>query len=248
MDFDRHCAEIVTQAELLATELADADLTTPVPSCPGWTLGALVRHLGGGHRWAAEIVRSRATAPVPDDQVRRVDGDDSGPLPASWLVDGASALASALREAGPGAEVWVPFHYRTASFYARRFTHETLVHRADATLAAGLKFRASPEVVLDAIDEWMELESLPLHFEFRPEKREILGSGRSVGFESGEHAWFLGLDGPVVTWERGRSGAAVTVRGSLTNLLLALYQREDAEEVVGDLDLFKLWQTHVRFG
>ncbi|MEU8416434.1 maleylpyruvate isomerase family mycothiol-dependent enzyme [Amycolatopsis japonica] len=248
MDFDRHCAEIVTQAELLTTELADADLTTPVPSCPGWTLGALVRHLGGGHRWAAEIVRSRATAPVPDDQVRRVDGDDSGPLPASWLVDGASALASALREAGPDAEVWVPFHYRTTSFYARRFTHETLVHRADATLAAGLEFRASPEVVLDAIDEWMELESLPLHFEFRPEKREILGSGRSVGFESGEHAWFLGLDGPVVTWERGRRGAAVTVRGSLTNLLLALYQREDAEDVVGDLDLFKLWQTHVRFG
>lgn len=188
MDFDRYCAEIVTQAELFATELADAD--------------------------------------------------DSGPLPASWLVDGASALR----------EVWVPFHYRTTSFYARRFTHETLVHRADATLAAGLEFRASPEVVLDAIDEWMELESLPLHFEFRPEKREILGSGRSVGFESGEHAWFLGLDGPVVTWERGRRGAAVTVRGSLTNLLLALYQREDAEDVVGDLDLFKLWQTHVRFG
>lgn len=248
MDFDRHCAEIVTQAELLATELADADLTTPVPSCPGWTLGALVRHLGAGHRWAAEIVRSRATAPVPDDQVRRVDGDDSGPLPGAWLVDGASRLASALRDAGPDAEVWVPFHYRTASFYARRFTHETLVHRADATLAAGLEFRAAPEVVLDAIDEWMELEALPLHFEFRPEKREILGAGRSVGFESGEHAWFLDLDGSAVTWERGRRGAAVTVRGSLTELLLALYQRRDTEDVVGDLELFKLWQTHVRFG
>ncbi|MGY6655925.1 maleylpyruvate isomerase family mycothiol-dependent enzyme [Amycolatopsis sp. TRM77291] len=248
MDFDRHCAEIVTQAELFATELADAGLTTPVPSCPGWTLGALVRHLGAGHRWAAEIVRSRATAPVPDDQVRRVDGDDSGRLPGSWLADGASALASALREAGPDAEVWVPFHYRTASFYARRFTHETLVHRADATLAAGLEFRATPEVVLDAIDEWMELEALPLHFEFRPEKREILGAGRSVGFESGEHAWFLDLGGSVVTWERGRRGAAVTVRGSLTELLLALYQRKDAQDVFGDLELFKLWQTHVRFG
>ncbi|MEV6908635.1 maleylpyruvate isomerase family mycothiol-dependent enzyme [Amycolatopsis sp. NPDC051071] len=216
MDFDRQCAEIVTQAELLATDLADADLATPVPSCPDWTLGALVRHLGGGHRWAEEIVRTRATAPVPDDQVRQVDGDDSGPLPGSWLVDGASRLASALRDAGPDAEVWVPLHFRTAAFYARRFTHETLVHRADATCAAGREFRAAPEVVLDAIDEWMELEALPQHFEFRPEKREILGAGRSVGFETAEHAWFVDLSGSVVTWERDRRGAAVSVRGSLT--------------------------------
>ncbi|WP_410605384.1 maleylpyruvate isomerase family mycothiol-dependent enzyme [Amycolatopsis sp. lyj-90] len=248
MDFDRHCAEIVTQAELLATELADAELTTPVPSCPGWTLGALVRHLGGGHRWAAEIVRTRATAPVPDDQVRQVDGDDSGPLPGAWLVEGASLLASALREAGPDAEVWVPFHYRTASFYARRFTHETLVHRADATLAAGLGFQAGPEVVLDAIDEWMELEALPEHFEFRPEKREILGDGRSVGFEAGEHVWFVDLGGSAVAWERDRRGAAVTVRGAPADLLLVLYQRKDAEDVVGDLAWFESWQTHVRFG
>ncbi|GAB3721289.1 hypothetical protein GCM10027598_35110 [Amycolatopsis oliviviridis] len=48
--------------------------------------------------------------------------------------------------------------------------------------------------------------------------------------------------------ERDRRGAAVTIRGSLTELLLALYQRKDAEDVVGDLELFKLWQTHVRFG
>ncbi|WP_181777672.1 maleylpyruvate isomerase family mycothiol-dependent enzyme [Amycolatopsis pittospori] len=248
MDFDRHCAEIVTQTELLATESADADLASPVPSCPGWTLGNLVRHLGGGHRWAEEIVRTRATAPLPDDRVRQVDGDDSGPLPGSWLVEGASRLASALREAGPDAEVWVPFHYGTASFYARRFTHETLVHRADATLAAGLKFRAAPEVVLDAVDEWMELEALPQHFEFRPEKREILGEGRSVGFEAAEHAWFLDLTGSVVAWERGRREAAATVRGSLTDLLLVLYQRKDADEVVGDREFFERWQTHVRFG
>ncbi|WP_268744769.1 hypothetical protein [Amycolatopsis decaplanina] len=34
-------------------------------------------------------------------------------------MEGASLLASVLREAGPEAEVWVPFHYRTASFCAR---------------------------------------------------------------------------------------------------------------------------------
>lgn len=101
---------------------------------------------------------------------------------------------------------------------------------------------------MDAIDEWMELESLPQHFEYRPEKREILGGGRSVGFETAEHAWVVDLGGSVVAWERDRRGAAVTVRGSLTELLLTLYQRQDAEEVFGDLALFRLWQTHARFG
>ncbi|MCE3553582.1 maleylpyruvate isomerase N-terminal domain-containing protein, partial [Pseudonocardia sp. RS11V-5] len=82
MDFDRHCTEIVTQTDLLVRDAGDADLRAPVPSCPGWTLGALVRHVDGGHRWAEAIVRTRATE-LPDDTiVRDVLGDDGGMLPA----------------------------------------------------------------------------------------------------------------------------------------------------------------------
>ncbi|MGH3999680.1 MAG: SMP-30/gluconolactonase/LRE family protein [Pseudonocardiaceae bacterium] len=39
--------------------------TAPVHSCTGWNLGQPLRHLGGGHRWADTIVRTRATQPRP---------------------------------------------------------------------------------------------------------------------------------------------------------------------------------------
>lgn len=41
-------------------ELFDgADESTPVPTCPEWTLRQLFRHVGRGDRWAAQIVRDR---------------------------------------------------------------------------------------------------------------------------------------------------------------------------------------------
>jgi uncharacterized protein (TIGR03083 family) len=175
MDYDHHCTEIVTQAELLSTGIEGADLRAPVPSCPDWTLGMLLRHVGGGHRWAEEMVRTRATGFLADDQVRKLDGDDSADVPATWLMDGATRLAHTLRTAGPGTKVWTPLDLDgTTSFWDRRFAHETLIHRADATLAADTEFTVAEDVALDAIDEWMELDSLPEHFEYKPQKRDLL--------------------------------------------------------------------------
>ncbi|MGW0515853.1 maleylpyruvate isomerase family mycothiol-dependent enzyme [Crossiella sp. NPDC003009] len=253
MDFDRHHTEIRTQTELLA-ELAGADLHAPVPSCPGWTLGMLVRHLGGGHRWAAEIVRTRATGFRPDDQVRELDGDDSGSFPLDWLVEGAEELAGALRAAGPAAEVWAPLAGGGTRFWARRFAHETVIHRADATLAAGTRFELTPEVALDAVDEWLMLDALPQHFEHNPGKRELLAPGRTLSFAAtdAEAAWFIDLTGEVIVSGRGHRAAAVSVRAPLTDLLLVLYRRkpvrDDGIEIHGDRELLEFWLTHIGFG
>lgn len=181
MGFEHHRTWIVGQTELLVAGLAGgADLRAPVPSCPGWTLGALLRHVGGGHRWAAEIVRTRATGFLPDGIVRNVAGDDSGAVPGEWLLEGAHELAAALGEAGADAVVWTPFALGGMPFWARRFAHETLVHRADAMLAAGVPFEVAEDVAVDALDEWMELDAHPVHFDLDPAKRAILGAGRTV--------------------------------------------------------------------
>jgi uncharacterized protein (TIGR03083 family) len=254
MDFERHRNQIVTQTELLASGLGGADLRAPVPSCPGWSLGELLRHIGGGHRWAAEIVRTRATGFLPDDQVRKLAGDDTGAVPAVWLVEGAGQLADELRAAGPDAKVWAPFDYDTTSFWARRFAHETLVHRADATLAAGTRFAVAAEVARDAVDEWMELDALPQHFDIAPRKRELLGPGRTLAFEATDtgDAWFVDLTGEVIDWRRGTGPAAVTVRAPLTDLLLVIYRRKSVcgEEIqaLGDRELLDFWLGHVAFG
>jgi uncharacterized protein (TIGR03083 family) len=252
MDYDRHCAEIVAQTRLLVAGVEGADLRAAVPSCPDWTLGMLLRHIGGGHRWAEEIVRTRATGFLPDDQLRKLDGDDSAPIPAEWFVDGAVRFAETLREAGPDTKVWTPLDLEgTTSFWARRFAYETLVHRTDATLAAGTEFAVDKDVAVGAIDEWMELDALPKHFEYHPEKRDLLGPGRTLAFEAADAAWFVDLTGDVITSRRAKEKAAVTVRASLTDLLLVLYRRRSVDgggvKITGDRELLDFWLGHVGF-
>src|SRR3981189_371351 len=60
LDFERHCAEVVTQTSLLIGHLNGADLTVPVPTCPGWNVSQLARHVDGGQRWAREILATAA--------------------------------------------------------------------------------------------------------------------------------------------------------------------------------------------
>ncbi|MFF0458484.1 maleylpyruvate isomerase family mycothiol-dependent enzyme [Nocardia africana] len=156
LTFERYCDEIVAQTELLRAALAHADTSLPVPTCPGWTVGQLGRHLGGAQRWARAAVADRVREPLREDgfAFRDLSGyldEDLGQL-RDWLAEGAAELSAELRKAGPGLELWTPVPVvPTTDFYARRFTHETLIHRADATLALGADYGAAPDVAADAI-------------------------------------------------------------------------------------------------
>jgi uncharacterized protein (TIGR03083 family) len=251
MDFERHCTEIVTQTELLVSGLRGADLHARVPSCPDWSLGDLLRHIGGGHRWCEEIVRTRATEFLKDDQLRKLTGDDEVDVPFDWLLTGANSLATTLREAGPNQKIWAPFHYDTTAFFARRFTNETLMHRADATLATATEFKVTKELATDAIDEWMELDAIPEHFDITPTKRELLGPGRTLAFKTADTEWFMDLTGEAITWQRGPGSATVTVECTLTDLLLILYRRKPPHSnnitITGNKNLLDFWLNHVAF-
>jgi len=69
-DDDRFSAWLCACTAELA-QITGGDLDRAVPTCPGWTLRQLATHLGPGHRWAAQIVATRATAPVPRSAGRR---------------------------------------------------------------------------------------------------------------------------------------------------------------------------------
>lgn len=260
LSYERHCAEIVGQTDLLRSRIEHADLTVPVPSCPGWNAGQLLRHLGGGHRWCEAIVRTRAAEPLPDDHFRDLSGfthEDPAVL-GPWLTEGAARLADTLRAAGPDARVWTPVPGETASFFARRFAHETVVHRADATLALGAGFAVVEDVARDALDEWMELGSLPQMFEHHPAKRELLGPGRTLHLHATDTApesaaeWLVDLTGDTLAWRRAHEKAAVALRGPLTDLLLVVYGRRSARseglEILGDAELLDFWLERVGFG
>ena len=49
--------EVITASTATLAGLVDgADLASPVPSCPDWTLRQLATHVGRVQRWAAQIV------------------------------------------------------------------------------------------------------------------------------------------------------------------------------------------------
>jgi uncharacterized protein (TIGR03083 family) len=259
LSFERLCAEIPGQSELLRATLAAADPATPVPSCPGWSIGALVRHLAGGQHWAAGIVETRATEPPPDDSFRDVTRDAEPPAAvlADELAASADRLATALRDAGPDAAVWTPLGPGTPHFWARRFAHETVVHRADGTLATGAPFTLEPAVALDALDEWMELGSLPVVCDVHPERRALLGPGRTVHLHATDTPpeaaaeWVVDLTGDRLAWRRAHEKSAVAVRGPLVELLLVVYGRRTVDDarvdVLGDRGLLDFWLAHVAF-
>jgi uncharacterized protein (TIGR03083 family) len=260
LSFEEYCSEIVTQTRLLADCIAGADLTTAVPSCPGWNVGQLVRHLGGGQRWAAETVRRRATKRVPDQHFRDLSAyrDEDPAVVGPWLAESAAGLADALALAGPDAPAdTAPVPEGTAGFFARRFTHETAIHRADAMLALNADFCLDPAVAVDGIDEWMELGCLPMHFTIHPRMRELLGPGRTLHLHATDTApelnaeWVVDLTGDALAWRRAHEKSAVAVRGPVVDVLLIVYRRRQARidgvQIFGDEQLLDFWLERVGF-
>ncbi|MET9553930.1 maleylpyruvate isomerase family mycothiol-dependent enzyme [Streptomyces sp. NPDC006645] len=251
LSHDRHCAELATQTDLLRSAVKGADLTAPVPACPGWTLGQLLRHVGGTHHWAETVVRTRATGPVPEDLVNDV-ADYADPDPAAmdaWVAEGATDLTAALRTAGPTQRVWTPGPGGTTAFWARRMLFEAVVHRADAAEAIGAPFTIEDDIAADGIDEWMGFGTVPEVIAPHPDLPPLLGPDRTLHFHAPgtSHGWLVDLTGPTVTCHTAPepTRATTTVRASLTDLLLLLYARRtaahDSIEAQGDVRLLDLW-------
>ncbi|WP_405589673.1 maleylpyruvate isomerase family mycothiol-dependent enzyme [Streptomyces sp. NBC_01092] len=257
---DRYCDEIAHQVGLLRSVVTSgADLSATVPTCPDWSLEELVRHIGGALRWVELMVRTRAEEEIPEEKVPGVEGPegDAAALDA-WLAETGEMVVGTLREAGPDAKVWGWAGILNAGFWARRMTHEVTVHRADATLAAGMPYEVAPDVAADAIDEWLQIvewaqRSLP-----DDPTRDLHRPGSSIHLHATDNApevnaeWVIDLDGGAVTWRRGHEKATVALRGPLTAVLLAFYRRLPLDspelEVLGERELLEFWLERATFG
>ena len=59
MEYTQECDGLAAAVDSFANAIEGADLSTPVPTCPEWTLRDLVTHMGQIHRWVDGIVRER---------------------------------------------------------------------------------------------------------------------------------------------------------------------------------------------
>ncbi|MFJ7627136.1 maleylpyruvate isomerase family mycothiol-dependent enzyme [Streptomyces sp. NPDC097595] len=252
---ERYCDEIVRLTGELRAAIRGADLGATVPTCPDWTLRELAEHVGRAHRWAGEIVRTRAAEAVPDEKVpdNSPAGDDPAALDA-WLAEGAAGTADALREAGPDAEVWSWSWDRSAGFWARRMALETVVHLADAALAARVPYTMKPELAADTIEEWLQIVRFAQGDGDR-EVAQLLGDGRSLHLHATDAPgaeWLIELGADGVTWSREHGKADVALRGPLTDLMLVFNRRlapgSDRVEVLGDAGLLDFWLARTSFG
>jgi uncharacterized protein (TIGR03083 family) len=226
----------------------DADGATPVPTCPGWGLEQVFRHVGRGDRWAAQIVRDRLDEPL---DFRSVEAGKPPPGRAdaiSWLHGGAQRLVDAVELSGVETPVWTFLGNRPANWWIRRRLHETAVHRADAALALGTDFALAPDVAADAITEFLERiavqagdkgAALPLD---HGTTLHLHATDPDLG-EAGE--WTVAVDQGRIAFAHEHGKGSVALRGGATELLLVLSRRTTVDdtgvEVFGDDAVWRNW-------
>jgi len=250
---DRLCSQITSDTRALASLVDGADYAAQVPTCPEWTLRQLTTHVGRAHRWAAEIVATRASQPIPFREVP--DGrlpDDPAGRPG-WLRAGADRLAGALRAAGD-APVWTHRGEGPAGYWARRMAHETAVHRADAEITLGGRPEIDPAIAADGIDEFLGFVSEPGPGE-QASRLASAWRGHSLHIHStdGEAAgeWMINGEDAGLRVEQGHRKGDVAIRGPASALLLVLTRRLPPEdpsvEILGDRDLLATWLAATQF-
>ncbi|OIJ91101.1 hypothetical protein BIV25_30730 [Streptomyces sp. MUSC 14] len=259
---DRYCDEIAHQVtQLRAVVTSGADLSATVPTCPDWSLEDLVRHMGGALRWVDTLVRTRAQENVPPERVPLAGGPEKRGDAAAldeWLARTGDLVVGALREAGPDTPVWAWAGVLNSGFWARRMAHEITVHRADATLAAGLPYEVGPDIAADALDEWLEIVQWAQRTLPEDPARDLRRPGGTVHLHATDTEaaldaeWLIDLGDEVIAWRRGHEKAAVALRGPLTSVLLALYRRLPLDspglEVLGERELLEFWLARATFG
>jgi uncharacterized protein (TIGR03083 family) len=251
---DAYFAEIRASAARLADIVAAHDPDLPVPTCPDWTLSQLATHVGRVHRWAAEIVTTRATERVPFDSVPDGKYPAAAADRAAWIIAGASRVISAV-VAADDEPVWAFGRQAPASFWARRQAHETAMHRIDAEIAVGRAALLDAHLAADGIDEWLGTVTSP-RYRGREDVIEALPAGATLHLraevgEPDDAEWVIRSTGDGLSFQRGPGQGDVSVSGPADRLLLALVRRARADDaalaVTGDATLFSGWLAGTPF-
>lgn len=247
MDHGEYCKALFREIDRLAALLSDADLTTPVPSCPAWDLATLAGHVGTTERWATALVASGSTEKLPYSQFEQEIPAEAAAL-SDWLAAGVDGLISALVAAPSDQEVWTLGPEHTVGFWARRMLHEATVHRVDAALALNVPPALDPAVAADGVEELLTI--LP----FAPRLTgfgAIRGDGQSIELVATDidARWRIAIGSSSFDWSpvRRPSAADVVATASVAGIYLFLWGRPSVPQITGDSGLLARWSAATAF-
>ncbi len=212
--------------------MGSSNLAADVPGCPGWDCARLLSHSGRVWHSVALHVERLASEMVPRSEVPLAEAGDE----VDYARKALAHVVEALQAADPDAPVWAWAGDGTVRFYLRRMHQETLVHRIDAEMAAGLASHVNGDDAADGVDELMRVV-LPARTATPP------GGSIHLHRTDGEGEWSAkAVDGRIVT-SLHHEKADVAIRAGATDLLLALWQRRDLEglEIFGDRSIAEEW-------
>ena len=232
MDFLR---SIRHDSQLFYDTALDADPSLGVPCCPDWRVGDLVWHLGEVQWFWATAIEQRVSDPQviegakPSRPKRYADV-------VTWGRSQLDRLVQNLESTADDVPVWtwaLDESDHNVGFVRRHQVQEAAVHRWDMQSAAATSTPdpVDPEIASDCIDEFLAVQ-LPFVV---TEKKPLSGSVHLHCTDvAGE--WFIEPDGRV---DRAHATGDVGIRGTASDILLALYDRisVDALDVTGNASL-----------
>ena len=240
MEFSRYLDCLAADHARLRV-VAAADLTAAVPTCPGWTVADLTRHVGQVYLHKTIGMREGAE---PDEWP---PSGLAGEEPLALLDRAYAELVAefAAREPSDPTGTWYGPD-QTVGFWIRRMAQETVIHRLDAELATGSPVAPVPaDLAVDGVDELLTVFVAFGVAAWGDYFAGVLGTspGRTYRFRTDGAAWrvrtgpgrFDVQTGDVQTGDGadGEPDADVTVTGAPTALLRWVWNRQGAGEADG---------------
>ncbi|MEU8234712.1 maleylpyruvate isomerase family mycothiol-dependent enzyme [Actinoplanes sp. NPDC048967] len=255
---DRARRAIVAHTARLADAAAAAGPDTAVPTTPGWTVAALVEHVGQTQHWVAEIIERRITDPAQLPTEMAVLPADPREWPA-WLSASARRVASACADDALDAPVFnASGDERSGTrFWLASVLNETVVHGFDAEHAAGRPVDIGADIAAPLISNHFAMLTSPTWEMLRSgSAHAVRGTGQTLQWVAtdlagGAGAWSVERRPDGATWQPGTRPAEVTVTGPAGSLLLTLTRRlpltgraANGISIDGDAGLVEHWLDH----
>lgn len=219
-------------------EIVPGHLDSSVPSCPGWTVADLTRHVGHVYLHKVEAMRT-GVEPAEWPPAGLQDEDPVRLLDRSY----AELVAEfAGRKPSDVAGTWYKPD-QTVGFWIRRMAQETVVHRIDAELGVGVPMDPIPDdLAIDGVDELLKVFVSYSVSEWGDYFTEALAEspGRSYAISTDGVSWLVGTSpgrfsfggGPGMTVP-GYVNTDVTISGPPAALLRWAWGRETPGEPSG---------------